>query len=48
MGTGEVTRHVARHDTEGRVTKAALLSSITPRMSWSEDNPDGAPEAAPT
>jgi non-heme chloroperoxidase len=46
MGTGEVTRYMARHGAEGKVTKAALLSSITPCVRWSEDNPDGAPEAA--
>jgi non-heme chloroperoxidase len=46
MGTGEVTRYMARHGAEGKVTKIALLSSITPCVRWSEDNPDGAPEAA--
>jgi non-heme chloroperoxidase len=45
MGTGEVTRYVARHGAEGKVTQAALLSTITPCARWSEDNPDGAPEA---
>ncbi|HUA42524.1 MAG TPA: alpha/beta hydrolase [Streptosporangiaceae bacterium] len=46
MGTGEVTRYMARYGAEGKVTKIALLSSITPCVRWSEDNPDGAPEAA--
>lgn len=46
MGTGEVTRYMARHGAEGKVSKAALLSSITPCVQWHEDNPDGAPEAA--
>lgn len=46
MGTGEVTRYLARHGTAGKVSKVALLSSITPCVRWSEDNPDGAPDAA--
>jgi non-heme chloroperoxidase len=46
MGTGEVTRYMARHGAEEKVIKVALLSSITPCVRWSEDNPEGAPEAA--
>jgi non-heme chloroperoxidase len=46
MGAGEVTRYMARHGTEGKVSKVALLSTITPCAKWHEDNPDGAPEAA--
>jgi pimeloyl-ACP methyl ester carboxylesterase len=46
MGTGEVTRYMARHGAEGKVSKVALLSTITPCVKWHEDNPDGAPEAA--
>jgi non-heme chloroperoxidase len=46
MGAGEVTRYMARHGAEGKVSKVALLSTITPCAKWHEDNPDGAPEAA--
>jgi pimeloyl-ACP methyl ester carboxylesterase len=46
MGTGEVTRYVARHGAEGRVSKVVLLSTITPCAKWHEDNPDGAPVPA--
>lgn len=46
MGAGEVTRHLARHGAARKVIKVALLSSITACVRWSEDNPDGAPEAA--
>lgn len=46
MGTGEVTRYMARHGDEEKVSKVVLLSSITPCVKWHEDNPDGAPEAA--
>lgn len=46
MGTGEVTRYMARHGTEDKVSKVVLLSTITPCVKQSADNPDGAPEAA--
>lgn len=46
MGTGEVTRYLARHGADGRVARATLASTITPFVSWAEDNPAGFPEAA--
>src|SRR5450631_4220074 len=41
-GGGEVIRYVAKYG-KGRVTKAVLLSSVTPIMVKSESNPDGIP-----
>jgi non-heme chloroperoxidase len=41
-GGGEVARYIGRHGT-GRVTKAVLVSSITPMHVMSEDNPEGVP-----
>jgi non-heme chloroperoxidase len=46
MGAGEVIRYMSRHGAEGKVSKVALLSTITPCAEWHEDNPDGAPESA--
>ncbi|MCX4745649.1 alpha/beta hydrolase [Kitasatospora sp. NBC_01287] len=46
MGGGEVTRYLARHGAQGRVAKAALLSALTPYVSWAEDNPNGFPPFA--
>jgi pimeloyl-ACP methyl ester carboxylesterase len=42
MGGGEVARYMSRHQGRG-VAKAALLSSIAPKLVRSEDNPEGAP-----
>ena len=41
-GGGEVARYVARHGA-GRVSKAALISAITPVMLKSDSNPGGLP-----
>jgi non-heme chloroperoxidase len=41
-GGGEVARYLGRHGTK-RVSKAALISSITPLMLKTEKNPTGAP-----
>jgi non-heme chloroperoxidase len=44
-GGGEVARYVGRHGT-GRVAKAVLISSITPLLARTTENPDGAPAEA--
>ena len=42
MGGGEVARYMSRHG--GRnVSKAALVSAVTPFMLKTDDNPDGVP-----
>ena len=41
-GGGEVIRYVAKHG-QGRVSKAVLVSAVTPIMIKSEKNPDGIP-----
>ncbi|MFN0218154.1 MAG: alpha/beta fold hydrolase [Hyphomicrobium sp.] len=41
MGGGEVAEYLARHNGAGRVTRAALVSSITPFLLQTADNPDG-------
>ena len=41
-GGGEVIRYVAKHG-KGRVSKAVLISSVTPVMIKSDKNPDGVP-----
>jgi non-heme chloroperoxidase len=43
MGTGEVTRYLARHGS-ARIAKAALLSPIPPYLLQAADNPDGVPQ----
>jgi non-heme chloroperoxidase len=43
MGTGEVTRYLARYG-PARVAKAALLSPIPPYLLQADDNPDGVPQ----
>jgi non-heme chloroperoxidase len=42
-GGGEVARYVAKYGGNGRVTKAVLISSVTPIMVKSESNPGGLP-----
>ncbi|MFZ0520920.1 MAG: alpha/beta hydrolase [Candidatus Acidiferrales bacterium] len=42
-GGGEVARYLGRHGTE-RVSKAALISAITPLMLKTPNNPTGAPK----
>lgn len=44
MGAGEVVRYMSRHLGQ-RVTRFALVSSITPSITKSKDNPDGADDA---
>ena len=41
-GGGEVIRYVAKHGA-GRVSKAVLISSVTPIMAKTDSNPDGIP-----
>ena len=43
MGGGEVARYLSRYGTE-RVAKAVLVSSVTPFLSQTADNPDGVPQ----
>ena len=45
MGGGEVARYLGKHGS-ARVSKAVLLSSVTPLMLQSTANPEGAPMAA--
>ena len=42
MGTGEVTRYLARYGSE-RVAKGVLVAPIPPYLLQAEDNPDGVP-----
>ncbi|MFJ4964200.1 Non-heme bromoperoxidase BPO-A1 [Streptomyces sp. ADI96-02] len=44
MGGGELARYIGRHGT-GRVRSAVLLSSITPLMLRTPDNPEGVPQS---
>lgn len=44
MGGGEVARYLSKYNTEGRVTKAALISAVTPFLLKTEDNPTGLPQ----
>ncbi len=41
-GGGEVIRYVAKHG-KGRVSKAVLVSAVTPIMVQNENNPNGVP-----
>lgn len=41
MGGGEVIEYLARHNSEGRVTRAMLVSSIVPGMLQTLENPEG-------
>ena len=43
MGAGEVVRYMSRHLGQ-RVTRFALVSGLTPSITRSKDNPDGADE----
>ena len=43
MGGGEVTRYVGRHGSE-RVKGVVLIGATPPRLSWSEDYPNGVPQ----
>lgn len=44
MGGGEVARYLSKYNTAGRVTKAALISAVTPFLLKTEDNPTGLPQ----
>ncbi|KGO94618.1 alpha/beta fold hydrolase [Flavobacterium subsaxonicum] len=44
MGGGEVARYLAKYNTAGRVTKAALISAVTPFLLKTDDNPTGLPQ----
>ena len=43
MGGGEVARYFGNHGSD-RVSKAALVSAVTPLMYQADDNPQGVPE----
>jgi len=44
MGGGEVARYLSKYNGDGRVTKAALISSVTPYLLKTDDNPTGLPQ----
>ncbi len=44
MGGGEITRYVGRHGTD-RISRIVLIGATTPKLAWSEDYPNGVPEA---
>lgn len=44
MGGGEVARYLSKYNTAGRVTKAALVSSVTPFLLETQDNLTGLPK----
>ena len=44
MGGGEVARYLSKYNSNSRVTKAILVSSITPYLLRTEDNPTGIPQ----
>ena len=44
MGGGEVARYVSKYNQEGRVTKVAFVSSVTPFLLKTDDNPTGVPQ----
>lgn len=44
MGGGEVARYLAKYNTDGRVTRAALIGSVTPFLLKTSDNPKGIPQ----
>jgi len=44
MGGGEVARYLSKYNTDGRVTKAALVSAVTPYLLKTDDNPTGLPQ----
>jgi non-heme chloroperoxidase len=46
MGGGEVARFLSKYNNEGRVTKAALIGSVTPYLLKTNDNPTGLPQDA--
>lgn len=44
MGGGEVVRYLSRYGS-GRVSRIVLVSSVTPYLGRTEDNPEGVPES---
>jgi len=44
MGGGEVARYLSKYNQDGRVTKAALISAVTPYLLKTDDNPTGIPQ----
>lgn len=44
MGGGEAARYVSKYNTEGRVTKVAFISAVTPFLLQTDDNPTGIPQ----
>jgi pimeloyl-ACP methyl ester carboxylesterase len=44
MGGGEIARYVGRHGTS-RVARMVLIGATTPKLAWSNDYPQGVPEA---
>ena len=44
MGGGEVARYLAKYNADGRVTRAALIGSVTPFLLKTTDNPRGIPQ----
>lgn len=45
MGGGEVARYLSKYNEDGRVTKAALVSAVTPYLLLTDDNPTGVPKS---
>ncbi|WP_159798968.1 alpha/beta fold hydrolase [Flavobacterium sp. MK4S-17] len=41
MGGGEVARYLSKYNTDGRVTRAALVSAVTPYLLKTDNNPNG-------
>lgn len=44
MGGGEVARYLSKYNSDGRVTRAAFISAVTPYLLKTEDNPTGMPQ----
>lgn len=44
MGGGEVARYLSKYNANGRVTKAAFISAVTPFLLKTDDNPGGIPQ----
>ena len=43
MGGGEVARYLSKYNSDGRVTKAALISAVTPYLLKTDNNSTGLP-----
>lgn len=44
MGGGEVARYLSKFNDDGRVSKAAFISAVTPYLLKTDDNPSGLPQ----